>query len=99
MGSYGRTYYLGRSGLNSAAEAKRKRVNQSANNTVSRAGVWNLHHESFKAKIKVDYRLPDTTHLSDVGNTNFFEEIIQFMEQILTTVSLNLSSGFQKTSK
>ena len=66
-----------------AAEGKRKRVNAAANDIMERAGFWSLKHDNFKAHLKVNYRIPDPTHLSATGNQKFYTQLENYLQNII----------------
>ena len=76
-----------------AAKDQRKRVNAAAAGVINRASFWVLKHDNFKAHMKLNYRIPDPTHLSDLGNGCFYRQLEMYMSNIVNSQWLTITAS------
>ena len=76
-----------------AAEDRCKRVNAAAAAVITRASFWVLKHDNFKAHMKLNYRIPDPTHLSDLGNRCFYRQLEMYMSNIVESQWLTITAS------
>ena len=79
-----------------AAEAKRRWVNAAAAAVMTKAAFWSLKHDNFKAHLKINYRIPDPTHLSQIGNLHFYKELETFVRNTVASQWINTKSSVKK---